>query len=97
MAYPAKVNVLVDGFNSTSGQDMKFQAGSNPPKYTNDPLASEEYQLTILRRNAAGTNWDLIVYDQGNSFDGDRTPAADDPVGSYTDSASQDASVTDIS
>lgn len=96
MSYPSKVNVLVDGFGSTNGQDMVFNTGSNPPSYSKDSSATSEYLFVSLRGNSGGTDWELYVYHSGQTFDGSLDPAADDPVGDYADSGSQTAEVTDI-
>jgi len=96
MAYPAAVNVKVDGFGVTDGQDMNFQTGSNPPAYEKDPTDTTPYDYISLKRNAGGTNWDLVVYHDGKFFQGSRDPAKDDPSGDYADSGTQTATVKDI-
>ncbi|NBC10467.1 MAG: hypothetical protein GVY24_01865 [Planctomycetes bacterium] len=96
MAYPASVNAKVDGFDVTDGQDMNFQTGSNPPSYEKDPNDTTPYDYISLKRNAAGTNWELVVYDNGKFFQGSRDPVKDDPTGNYADSGSQTAVVKTI-
>ncbi len=83
MAYPNKVSAILHGFGVADGQDMLFAANSNPPSYNKDPDDSTPYTFALLRRNTAGTNWELIVFHLGKSFIGVRTPAADNPEGDY--------------
>jgi len=93
MAYPDDVNATVEGFGVTDGQDLNFTTGSNPPAYEKDPSDTTPYDYISLKRNAGGTNWDLIVFHDGKFFQGSRDPAKDDPTGNYADSGSQTAVV----
>ncbi len=92
MSYPSDVNVVVDGF-AGDGQEMDYMTASNPPQYEKDLSDTNGYMHISFKRNSAGTNWDLIVYDNGKFFWGTRTPAADDPIGNYQDSGTQTATV----
>lgn len=97
MAYPTNVNVYVDDFGVADGQDMVYISASNPPAYEKDAGDVTAYQYCVLRRTTDGTNWELAVLHQDQSFVGYRDPAADDPTGAFKDSGTQTATVTDIS
>ncbi len=96
MAYPNRVNVNVDGFGVADGQNMDFISGSVPPSYQKDFTDPTSYDICVLRRNAAGTNWELFVRKGVDMFIGERDPDKDDPLGSFKDAGTQTAEVKEI-